>query len=69
MSRNDQYRQLIADVRTAYRSAQRELKWCDECQEVNLWNCKFRAQSSTCTENEPRSHKDLAPPSRMRGPR
>ena len=31
--------------------------------------CKFRAQSSTCTENEPRSHKDLAPPSRMRGPR
>ena len=32
-------------------------------------DCKFRAQSSTCTENEPRSHKDLAPPSRMRGPR
>ena len=38
MSRNDQYRQLIADVRTAYQSGQRELKWCDECQEVNLWN-------------------------------
>lgn len=37
MSKNDQYRQLIADVRTAYRSAQRELKWCDECQEINLW--------------------------------
>ena len=37
MSKNDQYRQLIDDVRTAYRSAQRELKWCDECQEINLW--------------------------------
>lgn len=33
------------------------------------YDCKFRAQSSTCTENEPRSHGDLAPPSRMRGPR
>lgn len=37
MSKNDQYRQLIADVRTAYQSEQRELKWCDECQEINLW--------------------------------
>lgn len=32
-------------------------------------SCKFRVQSSTCTENEPHSHGDLAPPSRMRGPR
>ena len=37
MSKNDQYRQLIADVRTVYQSEQRELKWCDECQEINLW--------------------------------
>ena len=31
--------------------------------------CKFRVQSSTCTGNEPHSHGDLAPPSRVRGPR
>jgi len=35
---------------------------CDAC-------CKFRVQSSTCTGNEPHSHGDLAPPSRVRGPR
>ena len=32
-------------------------------------DCKFRVQSSTCTGNEPHSHGDLAPPSRVRGPR
>lgn len=36
---------------------------CKKC------GCKFRVQSSTCTENEPHSHGALAPPSRMRGPR
>lgn len=35
----------------------------------NTPQCKFRVQSSTCTGNEPHSHGDLAPPSRVRGPR
>lgn len=38
MSKNDQYRELVSDICTAYQSGQRELKWCEECEEVNLWN-------------------------------
>ena len=41
----------------------------DEGKDFLYHICKFRVQSSTCTGNEPHSHGDLAPPSRVRGPR
>ena len=34
------------------------MEYCEQC------HCKFRVQSSTCTENEPCFHGDLSPPSR-----
>ena len=44
-------------------------EWFITDYDCSIHGCKFRVQSSTCTGNEPHSHGDLAPPSRVRGPR
>lgn len=43
--------------------------YAQDIEDIKGAMCKFRVQSSTCTGNEPHSHGDLAPPSRVRGPR
>ena len=61
---------FISGFRLAWRLSAELNHYDDErparCQAAE---CKFRVQSSTCTGNEPHSHGDLAPPSRVRGPR
>ena len=37
VSKEIQYQELIADVQKAYLSESRELRWCEECKEINLW--------------------------------
>ena len=37
VSKELQYQELIADVQKAYLSENRELRWCKECKEINLW--------------------------------
>ena len=37
VSKELQYQELIADVQNAYLSESRELRWCNECKEINLW--------------------------------
>ena len=37
VSKEIQYQELIADVQKAYLSESRELRWCKECKEINLW--------------------------------
>ena len=37
VSKELQYQELIADVQKAYLSESRELRWCKECKEINLW--------------------------------
>ena len=37
VSKELQYQELIADVQKAYLSESRELCWCNECKEINLW--------------------------------
>ena len=37
MTKETQYRQLICDVRRAYLNRENELKWCEDCREINLW--------------------------------
>ena len=37
VSKKLQYQELIADVQKAYLSESRELRWCKECKEINLW--------------------------------
>jgi uracil-DNA glycosylase len=36
-SKTKAYRNLIERVRIAYKEQFDELKWCDDCQEINLW--------------------------------
>ena len=35
--KKEAYARLVSDVRADYLNGSRELKWCDECKEVNLW--------------------------------
>ena len=37
MRKLEQYRQLVSEIRTDYLNGSRELKWCEDCKEVNLW--------------------------------
>ena len=37
MEKKEQYDRLVSDVRTDYLNNDHELKWCEECKEINLW--------------------------------